>query len=139
MEVVYDIGSTPHNVIGKTIMELVSFISIEDDPPDLILSFAIWQPELEDIRSLIFLRTPEYEFILDETERGVKVSDEALMDEEDDMLKEIEFGDDFVRIITDHHQFELDLRKVDKEDIEQAKIFLKRMNFDNRFEIRAVK
>jgi len=32
----------------------------------------------------------------------------------------------------------LDLRKVDKEDIEQAKIFLKRMNFDNRFEIRAV-
>ena len=120
-------------------MELVSFIRIEDEPPDLILSFAIWQPELEDIRSLIFLRTPEYEFILDETERGVKVSDEALMDEEDDMLKEIEFSDDFVRIITDHHQFDLDLRKIDKEDIEQAKIFLKKMNFDNRFEIRIVK
>ena len=120
-------------------MELVSFISIEDEPPDLILSFAIWQPELEDIRSLILLRTPEYEYILDETERGVKVSDETLLDNEDDMLKEIEFGDNFVRIITDYHQFELDLRKVDKEDIEQAKIFLKRMNFDNRFEIRAVK
>ncbi len=62
-------------------MELVSFISIEDDPPDLILSFAIWQPELEDIRSLILLRTPEYESILDETERGVKVSDEAFSDD----------------------------------------------------------
>ncbi len=120
-------------------MELVSFISIEDEPPDLILSFAIWQPELDDIRSLILLRTPEYEFILDENERGVKVSDETLLDDEDDMLKEIEFGDDFVRIITDHHQFELDLRKVDKEDIEQAKAFLKRMNFDNRFEIRVAK
>ena len=120
-------------------MELVSFISIEDEPPDLILSFAVWQPELDDIRSLILLRTPEYEFILDETERGVKVSDDAFSDDEDDMLKEIEFGDDFVRIITDHHQFELDLRKVDKEDIEQAKIFLKRMNFDNRFEIQIVK
>ena len=120
-------------------MELVSFISIEDEPPDLILSFAIWQPELENIRSLILLRTPEYEFILDETERGVKVSDEALLDDEDDMLKKIEFGDDFVRIITDHHQFELDLRKVDKEEIAQAKTFLKRMNFDNRFEIRSVK
>jgi len=119
-------------------MELVSFISIEDEPPDLILSFAIWQPELEDIRSLILFRTPEYEFILDETERGVKVSDEAFSDDEEDMLKESEFGDDFVRIMTDHHQFELDLRKVDKEDIEQAKIFVKRMNFDNRFEIRAV-
>ena len=118
-------------------MELVSFISIEDDPPDLILSFAIWQPKLEVIRSLILLRSPEYEFILDETERGVKVSDEAMLDDEEDMLKKIEFGDDYVRIITDQHQFELDLRKVDKEDIEQAKIFVKRMNFDNRFEIRA--
>ena len=132
------IAAGPQSVSGKRTMELVSFISIEDEPPDLILSFAVWQPELDDIRSLILLRTPEYEFILDETERGVKVSDDAFSDDEDDMLKEIEFGDDFVRIITDHHQFELDLRKVDKEDIEQAKIFLKRMNFDNRFEIRAV-
>ena len=120
-------------------MELVSFISIEDDPPDLILSFAIWQPELENIRSLILMRTPKYEFILDETERGVNVSDEAMVDDEDDMLKEIEFGDDFVRIITNHHQFDLDLRKIDEEDIGQAKTFLKRMNFDNRFEIRVVK
>ena len=120
-------------------MGLVSFISIEDDPPDLILSFAIWLPELEDIRSLILMRTPKYEFILDEAERGVKVSDEAILDDEDDMLKEIEFGDDFVRIITNQHQFDLDLRKVDKEDIEQAKTFLKRMNYDNRFEIRIVK
>jgi len=133
------IAAGSQSVRGKRTMELVSFISIEDEPPDLILSFAIWQPELDDIRSLILLRTPEYEFILDETERGVKVSDEALMDEEDDMLKEFEFNDDLVRIITDHHQFDLDLRKIDKEDIEQAKIFLKKMNFDNRFEIRIVK
>jgi hypothetical protein len=104
-------------------MGLVSFISIEDEPPDLILSFAIWQPELEDIRSLILLRTPQSEFILDETERGVKVDDELFSDE-DDMLKEIEFGDDPVKIITDHRQFDLDLRKVDKEDIERAKTFL---------------
>lgn len=117
-------------------MELVSFISIEDDPPDLILSFAIWQPESDDIRNLIFLRTPKYEFILDEAERGVSVSDEAWPDDEDDMLKKIEFGDDFVRIITNDHQFELDLRKVDKDEIEQARSILKRMNFDNCFEIK---
>ena len=119
-------------------MELVSFISIEDDPPDLILSFAIWQPESENIRSLILMRTPKYEFILDETECGVKVTDEALLDDEDGMLKEVEFGDDFVRIITNHHQLELDLRKVDKEGIGQANTLLKKMNFDNRFEIRIV-
>jgi len=37
---------------------------------------------------LILLRTPEYEFIGDETERGVKDSDEAFSDDENDMLKE---------------------------------------------------
>ena len=119
-------------------MELVSFISIEDDPPDLILSFAVWQPELDDIRSLILMRTPKYESFLDEAERGVSVSDEAWLNDEDDMLKEIEFGNDFVKIIANHHQFGLDLRKVAKEEIEQAKTILKRMNFDNRFEIRIV-
>ncbi len=120
-------------------MELVSFISIENNSPDLILSFAIWQPELEEIRSLILMRTPEYEFILDEAERGVNVSDEAWRDDEDDILKKIEFGDDFVRIITNRYQFELDLRKVDKEEIERAKTILHRMNFDNRFEMRLTK
>ena len=81
-------------------MEIVSFISIEDDPPDLIISFALWEADLDDIRSLIFMRTPEYEVFLYESERGVKVSDEAWLNEEDDMLKKIEFSDDLVRIIT---------------------------------------
>ena len=116
-------------------MEIVSFISIEDNPPDLILSFALWQADIDDIRSLILMRTPKYEVFLYESERGVRVSDEAWLNEEDDMLKKIEFGDNLVRIITNHHQFELDLRKIDKEEIEQAKIFLERMNFDNCFEI----
>jgi hypothetical protein len=119
-------------------MEHVSFISIEDEPPDLILSFAIWEPDLEGIRSLILMRTPEYEFVLDEAERGVKVSDEALLDDEDDMLENIEFGDYFVRIITNYNRFELDLSKVDKKEIDQAKALLKRMNFDNCFEIRII-
>ena len=119
-------------------MEIVSFISIEDDPPDLIISFALWEADLDDIRSLILMRTPEYEVFLYESERGVKVSDEAWLNEEDDMLKKIEFSDDLVRIITNHHQFELDLRKVDKEEIERAKNFLERMNFDNCFEIQII-
>lgn len=120
------------------IMETVSFISIEDDPPDLILSFAIWEPELDDIRSLILMRTPKYESFFEEAERGVRVSDEAWLYGEDDMLKEIEFGDDLIRIITNHHQFELDIRKIDKEEIDQAKAILNSVNFDNRFEMRIV-
>jgi hypothetical protein len=41
-------------------MEIVSFIDIEDDPPDLILSFAVWQPELDDVRSIFLMRTPDF-------------------------------------------------------------------------------
>ena len=52
--------------------------------------------------------------------------------------KKIEFEDDYVRIITTHHQFELDLRKVEMEEIEQAKTILKRMNFDNSFEMQTI-
>ena len=119
-------------------METVSFISVEDDPPDLILSFAIWQPDLDDIRSLILMRTPKYELFFDEAERGVRVSEEGRLNDENDMLKEIELGDDLIRIITNYHQFELDLRKVDKEEINQAQAILEKMNFDNRFEITIV-
>ena len=116
-------------------METVSFIDIEDDPPDLIISFAVWQPELDDIRSIILMRTPEFEFLLDESERGVAVSDEIWTNDEEDRLNKIELGDNIVKIVTNYHQFELDLRKVDKEEVDQAKAILQKMNFDHSFEM----
>ena len=48
-------------------MESVRFISCEDDGVDQIVSFALAHGEA-DIRSLILLRTPKYEAILDETD-----------------------------------------------------------------------
>lgn len=68
-------------------MEIVSFVSIEDIPPDLIVSFAIWEPEWDDIRSIILLRTPRYEPLRDESERGVNVSDEDWPNDENEMLE----------------------------------------------------
>jgi len=116
-------------------METVSFIDIEDDPPDLIISFAVWQPELDDIRSIILMRTPEFEFLLDESERGVAVSDEIWTNDEEDRLNKVELIDNIVKINTNYHQFELDLRKVDKEEVDQAKAILQKMNFDHSFEM----
>jgi hypothetical protein len=57
---------------------------------------------------------------------------------QDNMLRKVEFGDDFVKIISSHHQFKLNLMKVDKKEIDRAKTILKRMNFDNRFELRII-
>lgn len=119
-------------------METVSFISIEDDPPDLILSFAVWQPELDGIESLILMRTPEFEVFLHQSERGVSVSYEDWPDNEQEKLEKIQFEDDFVRIITNYHQLELYLGKVGIEEIEDAKSILKRMNFDNCFDMQGM-
>jgi hypothetical protein len=119
-------------------MKQVSFISVEDEAPDLILSFAIWHPELDDIRSLILLRTPKYEVFLDEAERGVNVSCEAWMNDQDEMLKRVELRDEIITIITTEHRFDLEISKVDEDEIEEAKKILNRMNFDDRFEIKIV-
>ena len=54
-------------------MERVDFITAESGD-DLIVSFAIRLAEPGEIRSLTLLRTPKYEFLLDESERGVQVS-----------------------------------------------------------------
>jgi hypothetical protein len=116
-------------------METVSFIDFEDDPPDLIISFAVWQPELDDIRSIILMRTPEFEFLLDERERGVAVSDEIWTNDEEERLNKVKLIDNIVKITTNYHQFELDLRKVDKEEVDQAKAILQKMNFDHSFEM----
>jgi nitrate reductase NapAB chaperone NapD len=116
-------------------METVSFIEIEDDPPDLIISFAVWQPELDDIRSIILMRTPEFELLLDESERGVTVSDEIRTNDEEDRLNKVELIDNILKITTNYHQFELDLRKVNKEEVDQAKAIFQKMNFDHSFEM----
>lgn len=51
-------------------MESVSFITTEEGD-DLIVSFAIENPEPGDVKSLILLRTLKYEFAFEEDERGV--------------------------------------------------------------------
>ena len=63
-------------------MELVSFITLEDDGTDQIVSFAIQVDEME-IKSLTLIRTLKFEALLDETERGVSVSMEY--ETEDDL------------------------------------------------------
>jgi len=122
----------------KRNMRQVSFISVEDEDPDLILSFAVWHPELDDIRSLILLRTPKYEVFLDEAERGVNVSYEAWMNDQDEMLKRVELHDEMITIITTDRRFDLDISKVNEGEIEEAKKILNRMNFDDRFEMKIV-
>ena len=72
-------------------IDTVAFITTESGD-DLILSFSL--QDLEDpseIESLILLRTPKYEFIVEKDEHGVSVSFERYPDEEDDYLKAVDY------------------------------------------------
>lgn len=113
-------------------MERAVFITTESGT-DLIVSFAIESDEPDEVKSLILLRTPKYEFALDDAERGVSVSHDDFPDEENDLLEVLELGLSTVRIVTQHRKYLLDVQQVDGQEIRRAGEMLRKMNFDNRF------
>ncbi len=93
--------------------ENVQFIGLEKSAKDLIVSFAIDDSAL-GIRSLILLRTPVYEYILYDEERGVKVSLEGDYFEQEDfnMLKSIKKSGDEVKIKSTFREYQLYISNV---------------------------
>ena|SRR5436190_8824455 len=122
-------------------MERVTFITTETGD-DLLLSFAV--QSLDDpmeIESLTFMRTPETEFIFEEEERGVKVSFERDEDEDHfDILQKFDYAkaDGVVRIKTNFTEYELDVRKVDPDELKDMQKILKKMNFDGKIQTSGV-
>ena len=115
-------------------MKTASFIHTEIGD-DLIVSFALSvADDPTDVESLTLLRTPKYEVLLEDQERGVKVSLEL---EEKGLLEQIVFDQDqaAVHLRTRESSFEVDLRSVERSDINEMLMVLKLMNFDGRFEI----
>ena len=111
----------------------VAFISCDDEPPDLIVSFAIDTGDGE-IESLSLMRTPKYEPLLPEEERRVTVSFE---DDGSELippkLTACRIDDGRAEIISSHQTFDLDLRRVESEDLQEAFAVLRKMNFDDCF------
>ena len=117
-------------------MKSVSFISCEDDGTDLVVSFALDYGEL-DIRSLTLLRTPKFEVLLDEAERGVSVSMSRKTRTADDLeaLAAVRLEGNLVTIETQASRYELDVGRVDPSEISEMKAVFERMNFDGKFTI----
>jgi len=118
-------------------MERVSFITTQEDD-DLIVSFAIEESEPGEVKSLILLRTPKYEFVFEDHERGVNVSHEDEPEIEDDLLRRISLAPDVVTIDTKYNRYELDISRVDRKELERACRIVRRMNFDDRFTLELV-
>ena len=121
-------------------MESVQFISCEDDGTDQIVSFAM-PDDLTGIKSLILLRTPKFEGLLDDDERGVSVSmgtdvGDDILDR--NLLEVVRYDGNHVTVETHKSKYDLDLGRVDPEEIAEMKALFERMNFDSRFRIEFV-
>jgi hypothetical protein len=110
------------------------FITNEDGT-DLIVSFAIPAGESGDVKSLTLLRTPKYEFALDESERGVNISYEDFPDGRNESLKKLVIEGNLVTITTDYGTYTVNIENVDQAEIQESRQILKKMNFDGRFEL----
>jgi hypothetical protein len=123
-------------------METVALIETELGD-DLIVSFAIEDPtDRIEIQCLTLVRTPRFEALVPPEERGVGVSFDRYLDDDDrrDLLEEVRFSENekTVHLETSFHWYDLDVSKVDeKELLEMRKVFRK-MNRDGRFRCEGV-
>jgi hypothetical protein len=123
---------------GMDTYETVAFISVEAGD-DLIVSFFVARPsDLSGGRSIILMRDKKWEHLIPESERGVKVSDEGFPDEEewhDNFLEQARLGDSSIELKSKLYDRKLDLSRIEKSDLKAIRKLLKKMNFDQRFEL----
>jgi hypothetical protein len=121
--------------------ELVAFITVQTGQ-DLTVSFAVFQPDdPADVESLTILRTPKYEVIFEEWERGAKVSfDRDLKGDEIVLLREVFYAPDdkCVTLRTDDRTYKLDVRKVDPCELSAMCLVFRKMNFDSSIQLSGV-
>jgi hypothetical protein len=112
----------------------VPFLTVEDGE-DLIVSF----PLDEHARtSLTLLRTPKYESLLEEDERGVSVGFGFDHEETRELLVSLRWSKTGVELRSTSRYFAMDLTAVSPEEIEEAKAVLQKMNEDRCFECKDV-
>ena len=119
-------------------VELVQFMTAEIGD-DLIVSFFVAMPhDPSNGRSIILMRDRKWEYLIAESDRGVKVSDEDFPenDEADDnYLMDIQIGDTAAEIGTTHRRYKLDLRNVSASEVREVRKVLKKMNYDKSFKL----
>jgi len=116
--------------------EIVNFITTQDGD-DLVVSFAIATGVPGDVVSLTLIRTPKFEFGLPEEDRGVCVWHECIPETDVlEHLQRIRVAPPVVSIATTQRFYELDVSKVEPDELHSAQQVLEQMNFDKRFVLR---
>jgi hypothetical protein len=116
--------------------EPIFFVTVEEGT-DLIVSFVVDLGAPGSVASIILLRTPIYERLMPEDERGVHVSHEQHPEREHDLLDRVRLTPDRVEIETVRYRYVLDVSRVDSAELRDAHRVLRRMNFDGSFALEA--
>lgn len=101
----------------------VEFITSEAEQ-DLIVSFAI-APSAH--RSLTLLRSPQYEHLLPQEERGATVAPLDPSDVETDFLVSVQWLGARVIVKTQRHEYKLNISAVVANEVAEAKAVLRKM------------
>jgi hypothetical protein len=109
----------------------VEFITSEAEQ-DLIVSFAI-APSAH--RSLTLLRSPQYEHLLPEEERGTTVGPLDPKEVEPDFLVSVQWLGARAVIKSQRHEYKLDISAVAKSEIAEAKAVLRKMVQDGSVQL----
>jgi len=124
----------PLNFTLDIMAEYVPVLYVEDSD-DLIVSFGLGE---QAATSLTLLRTPKYEPFLFEEERGVSVGIGDSDTEDRELLVSVKWSGCLVQIESTIRRYTLDIQAVDPAEIKEAKRVLRKMNFDNCFEVEDV-
>jgi hypothetical protein len=103
-------------------VQRVEFITVEDEP-DLIVSFALVP---SGHRSLTLIRSPRYESLLPEEERGVTVSSPG-RGEVRDRLVAVDWKLPRVELETEKHRYIVDVSAVANDELADALRVLTKM------------
>jgi len=112
----------------------VPFITVEDGD-DLIVSFPLDEFATE---SLTLLRTPKYESLLPEEERGVSAESGDSDGLAKQLLVTVEWGASAVKLATSARRYSLNVEAVCEAEISEAQRVLQKMNFDRCFVLKSV-
>ncbi len=115
-------------------MDKVNFIMVEEDQ-DLVLSLSFDEGTEFGVEGFIVQRSPQFEFILAPEERGPSLD---WTDEDEIILvREVTLSKGEIKIKTKYREYAFDLSGLSRQDLQEMKAILKKMNFDNSFRLKA--
>lgn len=105
-------------------MDRVDFIRIEETSKDFIMSFALTS---EEAGSLRLMRSPVFERLLPEHERGIDISMDSDDCDDGNLLLSVKWEAGRVEFQSQLRNYTLDISRLDSDEKAAAKAFLKKM------------